>query len=92
MIENEDFPINFAFYFFISKPFSEINCGHPGSIKNGDIHGTTYTYGTTVSYTCHGGYLLVDGSSSRTCQLSAIVSGTKPRCACKLQLLCARLY
>ena len=63
--------------------FSEINCEHPGSINNGDIHGTTYTYGVTVSYTCHGDYLFVDGSSSRTCQLSALWSGSKPRCACK---------
>ncbi|CAC5361885.1 unnamed protein product [Mytilus coruscus] len=46
-----------------------VNCGNPGSI------------GSTVTYTCQTGYLLLDGSPSRKCELNAIWSGTKPRCA-----------
>ncbi|CAG2248857.1 unnamed protein product [Mytilus edulis] len=59
----------------------QVNCGNPGSISNGNLHGGTFTYGSTVRYTCHSGYLLVGGSSSRSCQLSELWSGRKPRCA-----------
>ncbi|XP_076073433.1 E-selectin-like [Mytilus galloprovincialis] len=59
----------------------QVNCGNPGSISNGNLHGGTFTYGRTVRYTCHSGYLLVGGYSSRRCQLYARWSGSKPRCA-----------
>ncbi|XP_076073441.1 P-selectin-like [Mytilus galloprovincialis] len=59
----------------------QVNCGNPGSLTNGILNGGTFTYGSTVTYTCQTGYLLVDGSSSRKCELNAIWSGTKPRCA-----------
>ncbi|CAC5361881.1 unnamed protein product [Mytilus coruscus] len=60
---------------------AQINCGNPGSISNGNLNGGTFTYGRTVRYTCHSRYLLVGGSSSRRCQLGALWSGRKPRCA-----------
>ncbi|XP_052070060.1 fibropellin-3-like isoform X3 [Mytilus californianus] len=59
----------------------QVNCGNPGSISNGKLNGGTFTYGSTVRYTCHSEYLLVGGTSSRRCRLSALWSGTKPRCA-----------
>ncbi|VDI08861.1 Hypothetical predicted protein [Mytilus galloprovincialis] len=59
----------------------QVNCGNPGSISNGNLNGGTFTYGSTVTYTCYSGYLLVDGTSSRKCELNAIWSGTNPRCA-----------
>lgn len=61
----------------------EVNCGNPESISHGNVHGGTFTYGSTVRYTCHSGYLLVGGSNSRKCQLEARWSGIKPRCACE---------
>ncbi|CAG2248856.1 unnamed protein product [Mytilus edulis] len=60
---------------------AEVNCGYPGYISHGKLHGSTFTYGRTVRYTCDSGYLLVGGSFSRRCQLSALWSGRKPRCA-----------
>ncbi|CAC5362981.1 CSMD [Mytilus coruscus] len=61
----------------------QVNCGNPGIISNGKLNGGTFTYGSTVRYTCHSGYLLVGGSSRRKCRLVALWSGTKPRCASK---------
>ncbi|XP_071132597.1 sushi, nidogen and EGF-like domain-containing protein 1 [Mytilus edulis] len=59
----------------------QVNCGNPGSIWHGNLHGSTFTFGRSVRYTCDSGYRLVGGSSSRSCQLSALWSGRKPRCA-----------
>ncbi|CAG2206585.1 unnamed protein product [Mytilus edulis] len=59
----------------------QVNCGNPGSISHGNLHGGTFTYGSTVRYTCRSEYLLVGGSSSRRCQHGARWSGRKPRCA-----------
>lgn len=59
----------------------QIDCGDPGGLRNGHVHGTRYTYGSHVSYSCSSGYLLTDGSSSRTCSILHTWTGQKPRCA-----------
>lgn len=62
--------------------FVVVNCGNPGPIANGILTGGTYTYNSIVTYICQSEYILVDGLSSRICQLNATWSGIKPRCAC----------
>ncbi|XP_033732290.1 sushi, von Willebrand factor type A, EGF and pentraxin domain-containing protein 1-like [Pecten maximus] len=59
----------------------QINCGYPGTLSNGHVSGSVYTYAASVGYSCDTHYTLVDGSSTRTCQLSGTWSGTQPRCA-----------
>ncbi|XP_061166332.1 sushi, nidogen and EGF-like domain-containing protein 1 [Saccostrea echinata] len=59
----------------------EVTCGNPGSIANGAVVGSEYTYMKTVNYVCNTYYNLTGGSASRTCLLSSLWSGIKPRCA-----------
>ncbi|OWF51466.1 sushi, von Willebrand factor type A, EGF and pentraxin domain-containing protein 1-like [Mizuhopecten yessoensis] len=59
----------------------QINCGHPGTLDNGQVTGSLYTYGASVGYSCNTHYTLVDGTQTRTCQLTGVWSGTLPRCA-----------
>ena len=40
-------------------------------------------YGSRCSYSCHTGYILTTGSSSRTCQSNGVFSGSTARCAGK---------
>lgn len=62
--------------------FTEIDCGHPGDIANGKFTGATFTYGSSITYSCTNNYILVDGSTTRMCQITHTWTGTKPRCAC----------
>ncbi|XP_062584885.1 protein jagged-1-like isoform X2 [Saccostrea cucullata] len=59
----------------------EITCGNPGTIANGVVSGSTYTYGNTVTYSCNTHFNLTGGSISRTCQSNFLWNGTQPRCA-----------
>ena len=43
-----------------------IDCGYPGIPNNGKAIGTSYTYNSTVMYSCDDGYVL-NGSSSLIC-------------------------
>lgn len=60
---------------------SEVSCGDPGSVSNGLVSGSLYTYGKTVTYSCNTHYNLTGGSLSRTCQSNWLWNGTQPRCA-----------
>ncbi|XP_022330019.2 CUB and sushi domain-containing protein 3-like [Crassostrea virginica] len=60
---------------------NEITCGNPGTISNGMVSGSMYTYGKTVSYSCNSHYNLTDGSSTRICQSNSVWDGIQPRCA-----------
>ncbi|XP_041368178.1 CUB and sushi domain-containing protein 2-like [Gigantopelta aegis] len=54
-------------------------CGSPGTITNGQVHGSSYNYGNIVRYSCNQ-YYNMSGNSQQTCQNSGIWSGAKPRC------------
>lgn len=60
---------------------NQITCGHPGSIRNGYIQGSSYVYNSVVSYRCNTHYALTGGSKIRRCESNSIWSGYKPRCA-----------
>ncbi|XP_061172865.1 CUB and sushi domain-containing protein 3-like [Saccostrea echinata] len=60
---------------------NEIICGNPGTLSNGVVSGSAYTYGKIVTYSCNAHFNLTGGSVSRTCQSNFLWSGTQPRCA-----------
>ncbi|XP_062610426.1 sushi, von Willebrand factor type A, EGF and pentraxin domain-containing protein 1-like [Saccostrea cucullata] len=60
---------------------NQITCGDPGKLSNGHVTGSTYTYGSTLSYHCNQYYNLTGGTRTRRCQINSIWSGRKPRCA-----------
>ena len=45
----------------------------------------TRAFGTTATYSCVTGHMLVGGDSSRTCQASGVWSGVEPSCQSKCQ-------
>ncbi|XP_069121727.1 fibropellin-3-like isoform X2 [Argopecten irradians] len=59
----------------------QITCGQPGTLDNGHVTGSVYTYAASVGYSCNTHFTLVEGSQTRMCQLNGLWSGTKPRCA-----------
>ncbi|XP_022799707.1 sushi, von Willebrand factor type A, EGF and pentraxin domain-containing protein 1-like [Stylophora pistillata] len=56
-----------------------VDCGNPGSPRNGKKHGSYYWSGESVSFICMPGYQLI-GPSSRKCLSSGQWSGTQPSC------------
>ena len=60
-----------------------VNCGDPGTPRNGRRTGSSTTYNSVVTYTCNTGYTLTQGSNRRTCQSNGQWSGTAPRCNSK---------
>ncbi|XP_061164208.1 von Willebrand factor A domain-containing protein 2-like isoform X4 [Saccostrea echinata] len=56
-----------------------ISCGHPGTPVNGFLHGSDFSKGKSVTYSCETGYKLV-GNQQRTCQSDKIWSGRLPTC------------
>ena len=57
-----------------------VECGSPGSIKNGFINGKVFSYGQKVTYECESGYRLV-GSNTLFCQADRQWNMTAPpRC------------
>lgn len=61
-----------------------VDCGFPGYLANGLIHGMKYSFGGTIEYSCNSGFLLV-GEKNRTCLDTGLWSGKKPVCQ---ELLC----
>ena len=63
-----------------------VECGTLTSPLNGHVnHNTGTTFGQTATYSCNTGYNLV-GDSTRTCQATAVWSGSAPTCQCMLPL------
>lgn len=56
-----------------------IVCGPPVSIPNGQVVGTEFTWGSSISYSCNQGYQL-SLPTVLTCQGSGNWSGEKPQC------------
>ncbi|XP_041369827.1 sushi, von Willebrand factor type A, EGF and pentraxin domain-containing protein 1-like [Gigantopelta aegis] len=56
-----------------------VTCGFPASITHGQVHGSSYNYGNTVTYSCNT-YYNMTGYYKQMCQDNGIWSGTKPRC------------
>eukprot|EP00058_Branchiostoma_floridae_P008085 XP_002593573.1 hypothetical protein BRAFLDRAFT_125152 [Branchiostoma floridae] len=54
-------------------------CGDPGIPTNGNRQGNSFTYGSTVIYSCNEGFRLV-GSSYLTCQANRQWNGRVPVC------------
>ena len=62
--------------------FSEVTCGHPGSISHGSVQGSSFIYNSQVTYRCNTHYKLTGGTSTRRCQINGVWTGYNPRCAC----------
>uniref|UniRef100_A0AAR2L905 CUB and Sushi multiple domains 2 n=1 Tax=Pygocentrus nattereri TaxID=42514 RepID=A0AAR2L905_PYGNA len=63
-----------------TKPVCKaIVCGAPPSIPNGQVVGTDFQWGSSISYTCNQGYQL-SLPTILTCQGSGNWSGEKPQC------------
>ncbi|XP_019616673.1 PREDICTED: neurogenic locus notch homolog protein 1-like [Branchiostoma belcheri] len=56
-----------------------VNCGHPGSVTNGNVIGNRFLYGDTVYFTCDTHYVPV-GQTSAHCQGNGQWSTSKPVC------------
>uniref|UniRef100_A0A674NBB4 CUB and Sushi multiple domains 2 n=1 Tax=Takifugu rubripes TaxID=31033 RepID=A0A674NBB4_TAKRU len=63
-----------------TKPLCKaIVCGPPPNIPNGQVVGTEFTWGSSISYSCNQGYQL-SLPTVLTCQGSGNWSGEKPQC------------
>ena len=60
-----------------------VDCGSLASPANGQVSLTTTTFGSTATYECDAGYVLVGGEETRTCQENGQWSGTAPTCNSK---------
>lgn len=56
-----------------------VSCLSPGTLLNGAISGTNFSYKAEVTYECKEGYNIV-GPATRTCQENRLWTGTTPRC------------
>ena len=56
-----------------------MNCGDPGTPRNGKRSGIKFTYGETVRFECNRGYELI-GSKERKCEEDGIWTGNQPVC------------
>ena len=63
--------------------FVVISCGDPGIPANGTRIGSTFTFDSTVNYTCDDGFKLI-GDIRRNCLSSGNWSGDLPTCQSKL--------
>lgn len=69
------------------SPPAAIVCGSPPTIPNGQVVGTDFTWGSSVSYSCNQGYQL-SLPTVLTCQGSGNWSGERPQCFRKLAARC----
>lgn len=60
-------------------PLAAIVCGPPPIIPNGQVVGTVFNWGSSISYSCNQGYQL-SLPTVLTCQGSGNWSGEKPQC------------
>lgn len=60
-------------------PLTAIVCGAPPSIPNGQVVGTDFQWGSSISYTCNQGYQL-SLPTILTCQGTGNWSGERPQC------------
>ncbi|XP_071137511.1 sushi, von Willebrand factor type A, EGF and pentraxin domain-containing protein 1-like [Mytilus edulis] len=58
----------------------EINCGNPGPVTNGNVLGSQFFYGSTITFECNNDFNLTRGSSHQTCKSDATWSDKKPLC------------
>ena len=56
-----------------------VDCGNLQNPRFGRVVLTGTTFGSTATYSCQGGYILV-GGSTRTCQANGQWSGVAPVC------------
>ena len=68
-----------SIYMLIVYSFTVINCGNLPAPKFGSVSLTGVTFGSTATYSCRKGYVLV-GVSVRTCQANGQWSGRAPIC------------
>ena len=59
-----------------------VDCGHPGTPRNGSVMFDDTLEGSVATYTCDFGFGLV-GDSERTCQFDQTWTGTEPTCTCE---------
>lgn len=69
-----DFQWNHLFYSLVA-----IVCGLPPLVPNGQVVGTDFTWGSSISYSCNQGYQL-SLPTVLTCQGNGNWSGEKPQC------------
>ena len=60
-----------------------IDCGSLDDLENGQVDLSNTTVGSTANFTCNQGYILTNGSSTRTCEANGEWSGDSPICECK---------
>ena len=71
-------------------PFSTgVECEPLPDIENGRVRLTGTTVGSTVTYRCNRGYVLV-GRSTRECQASGEWSGQEPFCESELYIIATK--
>ena len=74
------YKLSWHIYYLLFDAFCPVvNCGDPGTPRNGQLTGSSTTYNSAVTYTCNTGYTR-QGSNRRTCQSNGQWSGSLPRC------------
>ena len=82
----DDCSLNNAYYLCLilhSMHFKVITCDRLQDIRNGKVVLSGTSVGSTASYSCNVGYVLV-GGSTRVCQLNGEWTGEEPSCKCIL--------
>ena len=69
-----------------------VNCSAPDVSTGSTVSGNTFTYNSTVDYTCALGYNTVGGSATRRCLDSGAWSGSALQCQSKLAIHCAGFF
>ena len=72
-------------YIGFFSPHEVVDCGNLQNPRFGRVVLTGTTFGSTATYSCQRGYILV-GGSTRTCQANGQWSGQAPVCNSKLLL------
>ena len=67
--------------------FTVVGCGDPGEPTHSTKSGSTYTYQSTVSYSCDSGYDHTSGSLQRTCQANGDWDGDEIVCSGRIPFL-----
>ena len=79
-LHNNGYPPYFS---LCSTDLLGIGCSVLSAPSKGDVVLGGITVGSTATYTCDSGYVLV-GESVRVCQPSGVWSGVEPFCRCKI--------